>query len=368
MSDIETEEAGPLIQMAEWLSLDDMLIEPEPRVWLATHGDDGIIPMGEVGLVVGAGGTSKTYLMISLVVSVALGKPWMGQFQIANPGNAAIFLAEETKLECRRRFYYVCKQMGLTRAELELVCKRVMCAPLAGVPTRLVNSETGGISADANGLGTYLSGYGNRGPWQLIVFDSLSRFGGEMTEKDNAAAAEFVRILEQFAHLPGKPAIAVVHHTSLSARNSNGEVPITPRGVTALHDNCRWVLTLHPNLETNEVSMRVSKSNYGPTYPVVPETVMRRGDHGTLSVVPEEEIEADREAKEAEDKVNDEDTVFRECQRHPCRHGTKTELAVACRGRKKDMLAAIARLLEQGRIVTDELGFRTSSWQPNDGS
>lgn len=364
----DTEEAGPLIQMAEWLELDDMLVEPPPRIWLAKHGDDGIIPMGEVGLVVGAGGTSKTYLMISLVVSVALGKPWLDKFTIANPGNAAIFLAEETKLECRRRFYYVCKQMKLSRAELELACRRVLCAPLSGVPTRLVDSKTGGISADANGLGTYLSGYGSRGPWQLIVFDSLSRFGGEMTEKDNAAAAEFVRIAEQFAHLPGGPAIAIVHHTSLSARNPNSDVPITPRGVTALHDNCRWVVTLHPDVETNQVSIRVSKSNYGPTYPVVPETVLRRGDHGALAVVPEDELEAEREAREAENRIADEDTVYRECQRHPGRHTTKTELATACRGRKRDMLAAIGRLLEQGRIMCDEEGFRTSSWTSDDGS
>lgn len=366
---IDDEEAGPLIQMASWIGTDPnyLTTEPEPRVWLVKHGEDGIIPLSEVGLVVGAGGTSKTYLMISLVVSVALGKPWLGRFQIANPGSAAIFLAEESDLECRRRFYYVCKQMKLTRAELEIVGEHVMCAPLAGVDTRLVDNETGKISADADGLGGYLVHY-RRGPWRLIVFDSLSRFSGVATEKDNAAAADFVRILENFTHLPGKPTVAVVHHTSLSSRNPNGETPMTPRGVTALHDNCRWVTTLHPDAEVGTVAMRVSKSNYGPTYPFVPETVMRRGDHGALSVVPDEEVEEDREAAIADAKVAAEDAVYRECQKHPCQHETKTALAEASKGRKKEMLAAADRLLLQGRIIIDDLGARTASWSPKNSS
>lgn len=200
------------------------------------------------------------------------------------------------------------------------------------------------------------------------MFDSLSRFSGRFTEKDNAAAADFIRILEQFAGLPGNPAVAAVHHTSLSARNPNGETPITPRGVTALSDNCRWVLTLHPDNEDGTVSMRVFKSNYGPTHPFIPDTVMRRGDHGALSVVPEEELEAEREAQEQDKRAAIEARVLQEVTRHPCRHETKTALAKACKGKYAAVREAVDRLLEQGMILNDELGFRSSSWSPKDGS
>lgn len=362
----ENDEAGPLIQMANWIEEKSYLdTEPEPRIWLAKHGDDGIIPMGEVGLVVGAGGTSKTYLMISLAIAVALGKPWLGRFQISNPGSVAMFLAEESDEECARRFYYVCKQMGLSEEEKKLVAKHVMVAPLQSVNVRLVDEESGKVSDDALGLRTWL-GWNGRGPWRLVIFDSLSRFSGRFTEKDNAAAADFIRILEQFAGLPGNPAIAAVHHTSLSARNPNGETPITPRGVTALSDNCRWVLTLHPDNEEGTVSMRVFKSNYGPTHPFVPDTVMRRGDHGALSVVSEEEIEEERETREQDRKVAAEARVLQEVTKHPCRHETRTALARACKGTYNLMRDAIDRLLVQGIILHDELGFRSSSWQPKD--
>lgn len=329
--------------------------QPPPRPWLL-RGDDAatpVIPLSEVGLIVGAGGTSKTMATIALASSLATGRPWLGTFNptLEGCGSVAIFLAEESQDECKRRFYWVAEAMQLSKEERRLVERRVLCAPLAGVKARLVNS-----GADTDVAHDFHHALGERrDDWKLVVFDSLSRFGGADTESSNSAAADFVNVLERFTKLPGSPTVACVHHTNQVSRDGRAVNAASARGVTALTDNARWMASMSVDDATGFVAMRITKSNYGPMYPSVGEAVLRRGEHGVLHRVTDAELAETRANRQAtkSTKARSEDLdqeILAEARKHPDRYKSKSALAVAVGGTKGITLRAITVLVEDGRL------------------
>src|SRR5262249_25635901 len=80
---------------------------PERRSWLLRdqRTDSGVLPLGKVGMLAGAGGAGKTMALTQLAVAVATGTPWLGVLEVAAQGNVLLILGEEDAEEVRRRLY-----------------------------------------------------------------------------------------------------------------------------------------------------------------------------------------------------------------------------------------------------------------------
>lgn len=353
--------AADAIARLRFLGEGALSVEPPPRLWLLRDADSATpaVPLGEVGLIVGAGGTSKTYAAIALAVAVALGGRWLDSYQVDHAGRVALFLAEETSEECQRRLYYVSEALGLDADARRLVEQRVLVAPLAGVSARLAVQGGG----DADVARAFYDRLGELGDWRLVMFDSLSRFGGADTEVNNAAAADFIKILERFVTLPGTPTVACIHHTSQNSRDGRIVGATAARGVTALVDNVRWAIAMSAD-DNGIVTLRVVKSNYGPTYPQLPELALARGAHGVLRPATVEELATASEKRKAQkgDKGDTgkalESALLAEARKHPTRYTSKTRLAEAVTGTKAEKLKVIARLVEEGRLHFGPEGCR----------
>jgi RecA-family ATPase len=358
--------AQGVLSRMRWLEVGILSKAPPPRAWLLRNPelDANVLPLGEAGFVAGAGGTSKTFAMISLAISVALARPWLDTYSVEHSGRVALFLAEENASECHRRLDSVARSMGLTEDEKRLVERSVLCVPLMGLTCNLI---TGSESTDVAGaIFRQLEAEAAGEPWRLIVFDALSRFAGVETETSNAAAASFLKVVEKFTTLPGNPTVAVVHHSNQASRTPGLVVGTTAmRGVTALGDNARWVMMLSAD-DSGLVTLKLTKSNYGPHHPQLPELQLCRREHGVLSPASADEV-ADALASSPSQAVSrkeaahaDEDLglkIMGEVRKHPGRYPSANKLAEAVGGTRSTVLAKIKQLLQSGRLVMGSTGF-----------
>lgn len=286
--------------------------EPPQREFLLTSGDLRLLPMGTAGLVVGPGGVSKSTLMCQLAVSVASGRPWMGQLAVRHPGHVLLIAAEESDLDLRRRLYFAVKAAKADADEQQRLADRLHAFPGSGRDVRLLHSMQEmrsflsaqtiearireGHSAQISPWAEHL--YWEMGEagcsWSLIVFDPAARCGGAGFELDSEAATRFIEVLERFTTLPGNPCVLLVHHTSKASRRGITDATAA-RGSSGLSDAVRWQLNLEPvpdpeNPELDHprlVRCRWTKQNLtardGRAH------LLWRGDEGILWMATEEE-------------------------------------------------------------------------------
>jgi len=281
---------------AEWLEQ-----RPAPRRWLLRGPGEGavpgpgegavpgpgILPRGVVGLLAAAGGSGKTMLLTELAVAVATARPWLGHYEVAEPGRVLLALAEEDEAECRRRLWRACRE--LDERERRIVTERVVCLPLRGCDVALaVVTPAGHIvpTATHEVLRRHLVDEAGPAGWAAVLLDPLSRFGCGNAEGDNAAATTTVQLLERLAEVPGRPVVIMAHHSSKLARRLG---QVDARGVTGLTDAARWVATLTGT--DDGATLTVEKNNYAP--PSEPVQLVR--DEGGMLRAPSAAEQAERE-------------------------------------------------------------------------
>lgn len=252
---------------------------PPPRYLLTTKLDAnrglpprGVLPQGRTGMLAAAGGVGKTFAFISLGVSVATGRDWLGTFEVPEPGHVAMLLGEEEPEELRRRLYYAAQALRLTTAERALAEKNIVAVPLCGRPVTLTagrDATSGEIdSAFGKEVKRRLATAGH--DWSLVLLDPVSRFAGPEVETDNAAATAFVQAIERLTEVPGHPTVLAAHHTNKTSR-AGTTTASAARGSSALTDGFRWQANLEA-VETQDdngaplhgVVFRVVKTNYCP--------------------------------------------------------------------------------------------------------
>jgi RecA-family ATPase len=264
--------ANPWVERIVEVPEDWYTATPPARRWLLRDDRrpkaDGLLPLGKVGQVIGQGGISKTMLLFQLSNAVATGTKWCGAFSVATPGRVALVVAEEDYEEGHRRAYN-------TRRSAHAPIPKpgsIVVLPLAGVPCSMLERDAGGNVVEAPFLSWVRRWLVEHGPWSLIIFDPLSRFGGPDAEGDNAAGTRFIQSLESIATLTGAT-VLVSHHTNKMSRKAGPIEASAGRGATALTDGVRWQCSLgveRLKLEDPEVQERLgdvvvwshTKSNY----------------------------------------------------------------------------------------------------------
>lgn len=323
-----TEQAGELLQSAQaqrsspvwpWaqrfinagrLGGDDWLNDERPKPtpallkWDREGRDHLLIPAGRVGLLVAPGGTGKSSLLCQLAITVATGRPWLSTYSLeGKPGRVLLIMGEEDQDEIKRKLYDAARPRGraeqdkginaiwgegapheLTDHQRDLVYGNIDCLPLSGIAAPLLEADSQGLpqgSPFAAWLSEQLTKAAEaKHPYRLIIMDPLSRMLGAAAENDNGLATRFIQELEKLTQTQGAPTVLIAHHANKGAMNQahSGEATNqgAARGASAFVDGARLMINLEPCPPPDEfeqgwggtrITMRVTKSNYGPTPP-----------------------------------------------------------------------------------------------------
>ncbi len=260
--------------------------------------------------------------------------------------------------------------------------------PLAGVPCALLERDAGGNTSETAFLHWLREYVVRTGPWRLIAFDPLSRFGGPDVEKDNAQGTRFIQALESMATLTGAT-VLFTHHTTKAPAGESGR---GGRGSSSIFDGCRWEATLEPQKATLDDPdardrlgetrrLRASlKSNYSRKAEPL---VLRREDGGPLVPLDDGERETarkaldikttkaeskrpEREQREAEKAARDAakkaEKTTQAAAETAARHSQEeATLAVILRGHAGALTVSFSCREASSRLVASTLGVHVAS-------
>lgn len=207
-----------------------------------------VIPQGDVGLFVAAGGTGKTQLLMQLVTALATNTKWLDTFVKGDAkGKICYAFGEENKGRIQRRFQKTFKGLNLTHEQRIKFKNNVCFFPLHKIEATFSQDENSFQSK----LTEFLNKYAGEDGWSLVILDPASRFLPKDAEIDNAAATNFIRECEKFTDLPGNPSILISHHVNKSSMNGSklfseefDSNQSASRGASGLVDGARFVINL----------------------------------------------------------------------------------------------------------------------------
>jgi RecA-family ATPase len=229
-------------------------VDVEPRPWLV----QGRIPLGEVGIVSGDGGTGKTMLMLQLAVAVSAERPdWLNAI-VETHGPALVFSAEEKIAEMRRRVDRILAHYDLTfaavRGRLHFICDPDDAA--------LATVNKDGLVQPTQTL-LRLEKTVERIKPALIVIENAAEVY-PASEVIRSPISRFVRKLLGGLTRPSGASLALIQHPSVAGlQDGSGR-----SGTTGWNNAGRWRLnfTTAKSDEVDDPDLRVLevvKSNYG---------------------------------------------------------------------------------------------------------
>lgn len=224
---------------------------------------------GGMGMIAAPGGSGKSYLLLAMAASVAIGEPFLPSWPRNGPQRAIVYLAEDSPEVVHNRVHYLSR---LFKAEQQaLLLQNLEIRSLVGVIPTLVEERYGEVSRTTLASDIAENAKGAR----LLVLDPIRRFhSGD--ENDSAQATRLVQVLEGIARQTVTCAIVFSHHTAKGASlNGQGDAQQAARGSSALTDGVRWQANMvgmsddevkkygvaHGNRK-KWVRMALSKANY----------------------------------------------------------------------------------------------------------
>jgi DnaB helicase-like protein/AAA domain-containing protein len=256
-----------------------LLVVPPKKPMLLEYADEqgspvGFLPKGIVAMLVGAGGIGKTHLLAQLVVAMATATPWLGMFTTTNhcgPNNCAnvfIGLGENQYEDIHRVLYKAVNSIFKNdkpedeKPILE-ASHRIAAFSFCGQQAAFI--EDGRPSRYFRDFKNRLIEKAPKGGWSLIVLDPVSRLMGADAETDNAAATQFIALLEELTiDLPGNPTVLFAHHISKAALRTDAQDQTASRGASGLTDGARLQLNFirAKEKEENVTILKMTKSNF----------------------------------------------------------------------------------------------------------
>jgi hypothetical protein len=196
--------------------------DPPPLQWIL----EGQIPRGIVGQLAAAGGTGKTFLLITLSVGMAQGLRMFKSFIPPKPLRILAFFSEDPPDETLRRFRAVVKDMDLSAKDRKLITQNFMIVANKSEPLVILQDGNAIPSPAYSRLREMIQLHKP----DIVYLDTQSRFCG-VEENLNHLAARFIALLQDLA-TEGNCTILLTHHVN----KQDGKT----RGATAFKDGCRW--------------------------------------------------------------------------------------------------------------------------------
>lgn len=225
--------------------IDDLLdTEPSPRQWIIPD----FLPLGVVGLMIAAGGTGKSFLMLQLAVSVTTGLPWL-DMEISMKGPVLMFSAEDDRPEVHRRLTEVLAQYkrdkcGFFNDEVwaendRHLRERLFVFDRVGCDNRLTTVRDRNLEWTEYADRVVEVARQVTVKPTLIILDPLARFDGG-DPNSNADATRLIECAEKIRKAVGAT-VLFVHHIAKGSMRDTEAGQEAARGASAFVDGSRWV-------------------------------------------------------------------------------------------------------------------------------
>ena len=281
----------------------NFLLEDAPEIPRLINVEEGKIQKpflrkGILAMLVGAGGVGKTHALAQLALSLATGYPWLDVFPIEKPGHVFLGLGENNLSDIHRLLRKIAKHF-MQRIKMDqyvffdpdpLLAAMERIAPMAfsGVDAAFIHQ--GQPTPFFKALLDSLKQTEPPSGWSCIILDPISRFIGMDAETDNAAATQFIALLEKLSlELKGNPTVIFGHHMNKGGVSGLSTDQAAARGSSAITDGVRWQVNLEKGkqeeMDSNrEIIFRHVKSNFTA---ILPTKILRKDDMVCLSAAAE---------------------------------------------------------------------------------
>lgn len=197
---------GETLSVGPWRFKTDSLDAPLPAL---EYMLDGLICQGDVVMLVAHGGSLKTWAALSMALSVATGKPWLGKY-LSIVGPVAVLDWEGSDYEQKRRL----KILGAKDADINGRLYR------QSYPSGSLLDPEAWVQLASLGL-------------KLLIIDSFSAASSGEDEND-ARSAAMIQLAGKFANATGCT-VVFIHH---ARKGSGGDEREAVRGSSALFAAC----------------------------------------------------------------------------------------------------------------------------------
>ena len=297
----------------------DLVGQPESERWLV----EGLWADQAVGIVGGEPKLGKSFLALDMAVAVASGTPCLGEFPTMRQGRVLLFAAEDA--------------LHIVRARLEGIA-RAAGTEFGSLDVHVITNPT--VRLDLEADREKLQETVRRMRPVLLVLDPFVR----LHRIDENASQHVAPLLAYLRQLQRRYATAVVlvHHARKGGHVRPGQAL---RGSSELH---AWGDTnLYLRRARDQLSLTVEHRAAKGQDDILLELGERRGGLalGLATGAP-----ALKRPRNAEQRVE-------QALAEAAGPLTRRDLRGACRMRTSNMLQAIAKLTEEGRLVEGEEGF-----------
>ncbi|CAG23305.1 AAA family ATPase [Photobacterium profundum] len=209
------------------------------------------LPLGEVAMLTGAGGSGKSFSTIHLAVSVALGlSAFIGYnrpFKPTKAGKVVVLGGEDFRDDYKRRVRSVLTAMECnTQSMKNRLVENLHITSLVGDDIRIIAEDRG--SAKLTGFVDNIAREVEElGDVRLVILDPMSAFYGAQ-ENDNHSATMFVNAVNRICKATGA-AVLMVHHSSKGSAGS-------ARGASGFIDRSRTHISLKTVAQVKEQAKR----------------------------------------------------------------------------------------------------------------
>ncbi len=238
--DVPKEEEPPELFPLKWTEANTFhTVAPATRQFVIA----GMIPAGEVALLVGSGGSGKSMFALQMAMCVATGAPLFGRLPVQQSGEVIYLSAEDRLSELHRRVHSIWTLMNMYGIAIpdESTVGKLKLIAASGDDMNIITSAYGDI-ARTRIVEVLIKTIEQCENPVMVVLDPVSRFYAA-NENDNAERTAFVSAIE-YISLQTKTAVVLVAHSSKNA-SRNGEITQdAARGGSAMVDGVRSVFNL----------------------------------------------------------------------------------------------------------------------------
>ena len=215
----------------------------ETRPWIA----DDLLMQSVVTTLIGAGGTGKSVLILTIAAHLAVGKPFLGH-EILRPGRSIVYNAEDDLKEMSRRMHAICEQYELDKA---VVQKSVALVSSDDFMLRVADKEGRVLKINEERVAELIAAAA-QDDVQMVALDPLVEIHGA-EENDSTEMAYVMSVLRLVAR-EAKVGVLVGGHTGkppVAASNSWAGSQHAGRGSSSVPAAARIVLTLFGAAESD---------------------------------------------------------------------------------------------------------------------
>ena len=234
---------------------------------------------GGLGMLAAPGGTGKSYMLLALAASIAMGKPLLEGWPQNEPAKVLIFFAEDPGDIIHNRLRYLLQSKWVDHSNKALLMNNLIVRSMVGekcVLTQQSQSDKEWYRTEfAQAVEKEATAFNAR----LVLLDPLRQFH-VMEENDSGEMTDLLKTMHGMAHR-SKAAFVFAHHTNKnSATQGGGDAQQAARGSSAITDNIRWqgnmvvmqedeakLYGVAPDDRKNYVRLSLAKANYTNTRP-----------------------------------------------------------------------------------------------------